>query len=192
MSASKSQQNLSSRYSNSSNNSGMNRGSGKSSKTIIIMLLALVCIIGVVVIVFSDKGQNIDANAYNLVVTPDNIEELKQANGNATLAAGSYDVCMNSTWTFKNARSASSNAYVENVLSNTNTVKFSLTRNDTGQLIYESPYIPVGSSLRNIKLSDESLKSGTYPCTIQYHLVDENYQNVSSVKVSLSVVIKED
>lgn len=99
---------------------------------------------------------------------------------------------MNSTWTFKNARSASSNAYVENVLSNTNTVKFSLTRNDTNELIYESPYIPVGSSLRNIKLSDESLKSGTYPCTIQYHLVDENYQNVSSVKVSLSVVIKED
>lgn len=192
MSVMKSQQNLSSRYSGSQG-APVRGGSGNNFKTIAVMVITLVCVVGVLIVALGgNRGEKVDANAYNLVVTPDNIDELKAANKNATLAAGLYDVCMNSTWNFKNARVASSNAYVENILTNTNTVKFSLSRNDTGELIYESPYIPVGSSIRNIKLLDESLKKGTYPCTIRYQLVDENYNNVSSVQVSVSVVIKED
>lgn len=188
MSASKSQQNLSNRYSGSSTN----RNAKSSTKTLVVMLCAmtvLVCIV-VGVMVMSKGGAN-SAGSYNLVVTPNNIEELK-ANNTETVAQGSYDVCMNSTWKFANARSASKNAFVENVLANTNTVYFTVIRNDTNQEIYTSPYITVGSRLSNIKLSDENLNAGTYPCTVVYHLVDEEYKDISTVRISISLIIEAD
>ena len=63
---------------------------------------------------------------------------------------------------------------------------------DTGDTIYESPYIPVGSSLEKIKLNDESLSKGTYPCTLTYHLVDEQHIDISTLNISISVVIEND
>jgi hypothetical protein len=77
-------------------------------------------------------------------------------------------------------------------LSNSNTVNFTVTRNDTGATIYTSPYIPVGSSLSNIKLEDEEMGKGTYPCVVTYHLLDGEYKEVSTVKINISVVIEND
>lgn len=194
MSTSKSQQKLSNRYSSSQVNgssSRRTRGNGKSIVLIVSIVLAIIAIIVITTLLSSGKELGGKSNSYNLVVQPDNIEELKAANP-VKVAPGSYDVNMNSTWNFKNARSSSSNAYVSNMLSNTNTVRFTVTRNDTGSTIYESPYIPVGSSLSNIKLSDESLQEGTYPCVITYHLVDDEYKDISSVKINITVVIEND
>lgn len=188
MSTAKSQQKLSSRYSSS----GGKQSGGKKNNVLWGILVAAVAVIGVVLIVTLSVGgrnSNDSSKSYNLVVTPDNIAELKAANP-ATVAPGSYDVCMNSTWNFPNAKSASSNAYVENRLSNTNTVNFTVTRKDTGALIFESPYIPVGSSLRNIKLTDESFVKGSYPCVVKYHLLDENYKQISTVSINITVVIE--
>lgn len=191
MSTSKSRQNLSNKYSSSS------RGKGSSGKTRGWLLLAgglvVVALVAVVVVtaVAGRGGSESGKDIYNLVVTPDNIEELKAAN-HATVAAGSYDVSMNSTWTFANARSASSNAFVQNILTNSNTVKFTVERKDKGNIIYTSPYIPVGSSLSNIKLEDESMGKGTYPCVVTYHLVDSEYRELSTVKINISVVIEND
>lgn len=153
------------------------------------MFVTIVAVVFVAAMLKSNGSS--DAGSYNLVVTPDNVDELLAENP-SKVASGSYDVCMNSTWKFADAASASSNAYVENLLSNRNTVSFVLTRNDNGDTIYESPYIPVGSSLKNIKLSDENLGKGTYPCTVTYHLVDENYKDISTLKLSVNIVIQND
>lgn len=194
MSTSKSKQTLRDRYSSQNSGIGSNgRTSGQSkglrSKPVTIIAAVVVGILGVVFVATILKGNNSkQVGSYNLVVAPDNIEELLAENPSKA-AAGTYDVSMNSTWQFKDAKSASDNAYVANLLSNTNTVNFTLTRNDTNAVIFESPYIPVGSSLRNIKLSDESLSKGTYPCTVTYHLLDDEYQELSVVNISVSVVI---
>lgn len=195
MSTSKSKQKLSNRYATS--NSGDQKrkaGKGSLSMPLIIGLVLIAVIIGgiaVTAVMSRNTRNNSDVSGYNVVVTPDNVDQLIAENP-SKVAAGSYDVCMNSTWQFKNAKSVSDNAYVENLISNTNTVNFTLARNDTGTTIYESPYIPVGSSLKNIKLTDESLGAGTYPCTVTYHLVDENYNQISTLKISVSVVIQND
>lgn len=164
----------------------------------VAIVVAVIATVGGIVAIASLSGGNDsgkdskDNTAYNLVVTPDNIDEILAENETNKVAAGTYDVSMNSTWKFENARTASKNASVDNVASNRNTVNFVVTRNDTGAVIYESPYLPVGSSLANIKLNDESLAKGTYPCTVMYRLVDDDYNEISTVNISISVVIEND
>lgn len=190
MSTSKSKQKLSDRYAADSGKKSRTTHKGILSVPVIIGFALIVAVIGIVIITsISSKNSATGVSGYNVVVTPDNVDQLIAEN-TSKVAAGSYDVCMNSTWQFTDARSVSDNAYVENLISNSNTVNFTLTRNDTGATIYESPYIPVGSSLRNIKLTDESLSAGTYACTLIYHLVDDDYNQLSTLRIAVSVVIR--
>jgi len=188
MSVSKSKQTLSSRYVSGPTQT---RKTGSKIMIIICTLVLIALVVGIILIfVFGDEEKDFTSSDYNLVVTPDDIEE-QLANVNINkVAPGSYDVCMNSTWTFKDAKSVSENAYVENLITNNNTVHFSVTRNDTEDVIYESPYIPVGSKLMNIKLSDETLTEGTYDCTVTYHLVDEDNKEISSLNIAVSIIIQ--
>ena len=191
MSKEKSKQTLSDRYSEMTGNNSNNplQNSGSHHKPLIIGGIAVV--VTVSLSGHGDKKSDNDSSAYNLVVAP----EGNDASSDETVskaAAGTYDVCMNSNWVFSDARSASENAYVENITTNTNTVNFIVKRDDTGDTIYESPYIPVGSSLEKIKLNDESLSKGTYPCTLTYHLVDEQHIDISTLNISISVVIEND
>ena len=97
-----------------------------------------------------------------------------------------YDVTMNSTWNFDSGSDASTNAYVENATSNQNDVYFDVTLADTGETILESPVIPVGSHMDSIKL-DKKLDQGTYDCVITYHLLDEEQNSLSTVKLALTI-----
>jgi hypothetical protein len=203
MSKEKSTQKLSDRYSStgSTSTTGMVAGAAAKGSTLLSMPVVVstavaVVAVGGIVAFTSLSGNNTGTDsdsvaAYNLVVTPDESDE-DSTETVSKAAAGTYDVSMNSTWEFADAKSASSNASVDNLSSNTNTVYFIVTRDDTGTMIYKSPYIPVGGSLSNIKLSDESLAKGTYPCTLTYHLVDDNYEDISTLNISVSIVIQND
>jgi hypothetical protein len=127
----------------------------------------------------------------NVVVTPDNVEEVIEALDESDyVAPGSYEVTMNTTWNFKDGTSASDNAYVGNSATNTNDVYFDITLADTDENIYSSPVIPIGSHLENITL-DKELEDGTYDCVITYTLVDEEQNPLSTVRVSLTIVVGE-
>ena len=95
---------------------------------------------------------------------------------------------MNSTWNFSSGDVPSENAYVENAEANTNSVYFDVTRTDTEETIFESPILPVGSHLENITL-DSNLPAGTYDCLVTYHLLDENDESMSTVKLTLTINI---
>ncbi|MBE5926095.1 MAG: hypothetical protein E7270_03945 [Lachnospiraceae bacterium] len=190
MSTDKSKQKLSERYSSDSKKKSSNSSLIPKSVAIVsvVTVLAIGGIVAAAVITDNSDGKSTANTAYNLVVAPEGVEELI-ADRSETVAAGSYDVSMNSTWIFETGDSSSENAYVENIITNTNTVHFSVTLNETGKVIYESPYIPVGSSLRNIKLDDTSLKAGTHPCVVTYHLVNDNYEDISEVSINVNVII---
>ena len=51
-----------------------------------------------------------------------------------------------------------------------------ITRNDTGDSIYKSGAIPVGSKIEKAKLSVD-LEPGTYECTALFYNVDPNTGN---------------
>ena len=100
-----------------------------------------------------------------------------------------YEAKMNSTWYFEDGASPSTNAYVENVETNTNDVYFDVILSDTQEVIYESPVLPRGSYLQEIAL-DTNLSAGTYDCVIIYHLIDENQKSLSTVRFKLVIVVE--
>ena len=97
---------------------------------------------------------------------------------------------MNMDWEFPDGNSASTNAYVENSVYNQNTVYFTIELNSNpGVEIFKSPYIPVGSHMENIKLTNP-LEAGKHDAVLTYHLVDEDMEELSSVSVALTLTVE--
>lgn len=159
----------------------------------IIMLMAAFLVIvllgGVIIYLVSGK----ESESYNQVVTPENVEQLiAELDQSEIVSPGSYEVIMNKDWVFPDASSPSTNAVVENSITNTNMVNFTIALADQSEkIIYTSPYLEVGSILQEIKLDDETLSAGTYNAVLTYHLVDEEFQEISTVSVSITIIIQQ-
>ncbi|UYJ40312.1 MAG: hypothetical protein OGM15_12035 [Lachnospiraceae bacterium] len=154
---------------------------------IIGIVLIIIVVVGVVILV-QGNSNNTTSKQRNLVVNPDNVDEVKKELDDQKVETGTYNVTMNTTWEFEKGDSASTNAYVENSTLNKNTVYFDIVRTDTGEKIYESPKIPVGSHLEKITL-DKALEKGSYDCTLTYHLLDDNDNPISKLNLSLMINI---
>lgn len=161
----------------------------KSSSPVMLLfpLLIIGAIIGGIIFVLNGKEEE----PKNIVVTEENIEqviaEMKEEQKTPT---GSYEVMMTTEWHFSDSESASEDAYVANPVTNRNTVYFTITLSDSGEEIFKSPYIPVGSSLSNITL-DYPLEKGTYNGVLTYHLVDTSNIEVSRVSVGVTIIIEQ-
>ena len=126
----------------------------------------------------------------NVVITKDNLEEvLKDMAEDDFVPVGSYETKMSSNWVFADGKSASKNAYVENVVANTHDVYFDILLSDTKERIYASPVLPIGSHLEAITL-DKDLDAGTYDCILEYHLVDDEQNTISTVSFTLTIIVQ--
>lgn len=166
-------------------------GKKKGGKIVLIICIVIIlALIGVVIYLLTNKESE-EQGPRNVVVNEDNVEEIiEQMQDSDRVADGYYEMTMNSTWYFENGTAASENAYVENTVTNTNAVYFDIMRSDTEETIFESPVIPVGSHMEGITL-DKALDAGTYDCVLIYHLLDDEYENeISTVRVSLTIVIE--
>lgn len=127
---------------------------------------------------------------YNNVVTPDNVDEIiSQMEEREKTPVGSYEVSMNTDWVFPDGDSASANAFVENSTANQNMVYFTITLRDSDEELMRSPYLAVGSRLDDIKL-DTALEAGIYDSVITYHLVDDEFKELSSVSLYMTITIQ--
>jgi hypothetical protein len=123
-----------------------------------------------------------------VVATPENVEELREK-AEQPVQDGYYETRMNVDWKFPNSSAESTNAYVENSTNNKRTVYFDLTLADTNELIYSSPFIPVGAKLEKFKL-DADLPAGEYAGVVTYHLVDDEYRELTTVSVGVNLQIE--
>lgn len=170
----------------------------KRSRILLILCVAVIIVLLVTIVVLLLKNQSdakINSNKEsslpkrNVVVNEENAEEMAEEILNQEkVVPGTYQVTMNSTWNFQDGTSSSDNAYVENSTANTNNVYFDLQLSDSEETIYESPVIPVGSYLNNIKL-DKDLDAGTYDCVLIYHLVDDEQNTLSTLRMAVKVVV---
>ena len=166
----------------------------KSKSTIIILLIVLLVVIATLasVVYFINKKEDNPSssvsNGRGTIITLDNKDEIL-ADLNNKVSDGFYEIMMNVEWSFKNASTPSEDAYVANPTTNSNTVYFDVVVDSTGQTVYESPMIPVGYALQDIALKSD-LAAGTYPCTLTYHLVDENSEDVSTLAVGVTLNIE--
>lgn len=167
-----------------------NKGKKGGKPLLIVCALIIIVLLTVIIVVLLGKQKTDDKPKRNVVVNEDNAEDVAEDLFNhETVKPGTYEVRMNSTWNFKDGISASENAYVENVPANTNDVYFDVELSDTEETIYESPVIPRGSHLEAITL-DEELEAGTYDCVLTYHLIDEDQNTVSTLRMGLTVVVE--
>lgn len=165
------------------------RNDSRKGGKIAIAVCAVVIVVLLGVVIYLLLGKKEEPTRRNVVVNEDNIDEVLEQLEDP-VPAGSYEVKMNSTWNFASGDAPSDNAYVENTEANTNSVYFDVTRTDTNETIFESPILPVGSYLDNITL-DSDLPSGTYDCLVTYHLLDENEESISTVKLTLTINIRQ-
>ena len=121
------------------------------------------------------------------VAIPENIEELMRTRSEPP-PGGHYITTMNNNWTFDRWNVASQNAYVENDIRNEFTVYFDLALEEDNRLVYSSPYIPQGATLREFAL-DRMAPAGEHSAIVTYYLVDDGGSEVSrvSVRVTLSI-----
>jgi hypothetical protein len=100
---------------------------------------------------------------------------------------GMFECNMSMTWTFADGSSKSKDAYVANSTNNKYPIYFDVELKDTGEVIYSSPVLPVGSQLTNFAL-DKDIDPGEYKARVVYYLIrDEQSQEVVS---SAAFIIK--
>lgn len=155
----------------------------------------IIVLLGTIVVLLLGRGDGVigtqEEEKRNVVVNKDNVDEfLEEMEEVKHVRPGSYEAKMNSTWHFPDGSSPSTDAYVENVVSNTNDVYFDVMLADTGEVILESPIIPLGSYIKDITL-DKDLDAGTYDCILIYHLVDKDQNTLSTLRMTLTIVIEE-
>ena len=86
---------------------------------------------------------------------------------NAKVAEGMINISMNTAPYFEDG-AADGNLMIVNESINNYPQKVQIVRNDTGEQIYESGAIAVGSKIERTKL-DVTLPAGTYECTAYFH-----------------------
>lgn len=127
----------------------------------------------------------------SVVVTKDTAEEIADdLFQQEYIEPGYYSVSMSTEWHFATGDSISRDAYVENLAENTNDVYFDVFLSDNeDEAIYKSPLLPRGSELNDIAL-DTVLSAGTYDCIMVYHLVDEEQNTVSTLRIAFTIIIE--
>jgi hypothetical protein len=163
------------------------RRAGKKKKVVIIILILIILIlIGVILFLLLRKPEE---ERRNVVITPENVERVLEELGE-TAEAGYYTVTMNPTWHFKVGNEVSEDAVVENVETNTNDVYFDIVlAEDEEKVIYKSPIIPRGGRLEDIAFEEE-LEEGIYDCVVIYHLIDDEQNTLSTLRVTLQIVVE--
>ena len=91
---------------------------------------------------------------------------------NKKVEQGMINISMNTSPVFKDG-SSPGNLMIVNEGINHYPQVVEITRNDTGEQIYKSGGIPVGSKIESAVL-DVALPAGAYECTAMFHSVDPN------------------
>lgn len=162
--------------------------SGKMVKIFIIICALLIIVLLGIVIYLLVKGK--EPEKRNVIVNQDNVEEVaEEMVENGYVEPGYYTVSMDTNWHFSKGDAISDNARVDNLAENTNDIFFDvfLSENED-EVIYKSPVIPRGGYLENIAL-DKAMDQGTYDCVIVYHLVNEEQETVSTLRVAFTITV---
>ena len=157
--------------------------------SIVIIILLLVV---VVVLLFQGKKEKEKEPRRNVVITKDNVDEVVEDMLNQEFVEpGFYSASMTNIWHFATGDAVSEDAFVENREENTNDIYFDIfLAEDEETPILQSPVIPRGAELGNIAL-DTPLEAGTYDCVMVYHLIDDNQDTVSTLRVAITIIVEQ-
>ena len=108
---------------------------------------------------------------------------------NEKVAEGMINISMNTAPYFENG-TAEGNVMIVNEDINLYPQQVEFIRNDTGEQIYQSNAIPVGSKIERAAL-DVELPAGTYECTAMFHNLDpETGDIIGTAGAIITITIK--
>ena len=108
---------------------------------------------------------------------------------NEKVAEGMINISMNTAPYFENGASEG-NVMIVNESINNYPQQVEFIRNDTGEQIYQSNAIPVGSKIERAKL-DVVLPTGTYECTAYFHNLDpESGEIIGTAGAIITITVK--
>lgn len=171
-----------------------NNQKGNVAKIAIIVgiIVIITLLITVIVLLLKGRSGNKEVAKRNVVVTADNVEQVAEELAQQVFVEpGYYNTQMSMTWHFATGDAVSEDAYVKNDESNTNDVYFDVfLSGDETTPILESPVIPRGAELDNISL-DKQLDAGTHDCIMVYHLVDDEQNTVSTLRIGFTIIVEQ-
>lgn len=107
---------------------------------------------------------------------------------NAIMEEGMFNVSINSKAVFEDGKSEGSIG-MENIPENRYYCRVIITRDDTGEVLYESQGIKPGQYIDKIKLK-KNLPKGEYRCTAQVIATDpESLDDISQVQVTMLIFV---
>jgi hypothetical protein len=190
----------------SENNGGNTSQSGSAKRGFIIIAAFLVIIIILVAVIAFLLGRNTNgsvnqgidsgntgnsrqvAETARIVLDEDSaanvMDEMRQE-----VEEGMFECNMSMTWTFEDGSAASKDAIVVNNSNNSYPLYFDVNLEDTGELIYSSPVIPVGSQLTDFVL-DKDLDKGEYRAVVMYSLLENEESQVVKSQAGFVITIK--
>jgi hypothetical protein len=162
----------------------------------IILILGVLIIIcaAIITIVFllRDSGSDMPAEPVpggNLVIDESNLDSIMRE-VEEKVAEGMFETHMNTTWRFPDGATASENAVMGNAASNRYPFWFTVALADTGDIVYTSSLLPVGSQIKEVKLS-EDLDEGRYSAIMVIHMVNDDGEEVeSNMGFSITLVVE--
>ena len=108
---------------------------------------------------------------------------------NEKVAEGMINISMNTAPYFEDGK-AEGNVMIVNESINNYPQQVEFIRNDTGEQIYQSKAIPVGSKIERAAL-DMELPAGTYECTAMFHNLDpETGDIIGTAGAIITITIK--
>lgn len=176
--------------------SGTSQGSSKKGAVLLGVCVVVIVAMAAVIIALLMKPEPVAEPVANtqekrsVLVTEDNAEKVvEDLKAQEFVEPGYYTVNMDTNWHFTTGDAVSDDAVVNNLPENTHDVYFDVfLASDETTAIYESPIIPRGEGISSIKL-DKPLGAGTHDCVIVYHLVDEEQNTISTLRVAFTIVV---
>ncbi len=184
---------------------GQTGNGGKGNKTvvillgvIIVLLIAVVGVFGAMLLKSNKANEELQQAATetqekrNVVISEKNAEEVVEEMINQEyVEPGYYSTQMSTEWHFSTGDAISEDAIVVNDAGNTNDVYFDVfLADDETTPILQSPVIPRGGEWKEIKL-DTPLAKGDYECVMVYHLIDDNQETVSTLRVGFKIYVEQ-
>lgn len=153
----------------------------KNNKPMIIFFIIIIgALVGVIVwlLFFKDTSEIPDDR---IVLIDENNKDTVMQGLNDKVAKGMFECKMAMVWNLTGGGQGASDAYVANSEHNTYAIYFDVIDNDTGETLFSSPYIMVGSEISGFLL-DKKLSPGVHKATVMYTLVDQynDYEKISS------------
>jgi hypothetical protein len=156
-----------------------------SGKQVALILGTLVIVAGTIIaIVLLTRPKEA---AVNRIIDDANVNEI-QEDMQSRVDQGMFETYMTTSWTFPNGEAASSDAVMGNSVNNNYPFWFELLLSDTGEVLFESGLLPVGTTIESITLNKD-LPAGTYRATVAVHLMDENGDPIDS-NAAFNVTLK--